>query len=104
MSTKVMRYTADGLSAIGVPSAGNSGSLPKLSALPAPVRNVVENAFGHGVADVFLYGAPFALAAVVAILFVKEVPLRTTTGTPVATSAQAVTAPAPATAAAEPVS
>nr|WP_051945445.1 MDR family MFS transporter [Streptacidiphilus rugosus] len=93
MSTKVIRYTADGLSAIGVHSAGNSGSLPKLSALPVPVRSVVEAAFGHGVADVFLYGAPFALAAVVAILFVKEVPLRTTTGAPIAASAASSTRP-----------
>ncbi|WP_370094653.1 MDR family MFS transporter [Streptacidiphilus sp. MAP12-20] len=94
MSTKVTHDMADGLSALGIHSAaGNGGSLPKLSALPAPVRGVVENAFGHGVGDVFLYGAPFALAAVVAILFIKEVPLRTTTA---ASTTASTTALAPA--------
>ena len=53
------------------------GSIPKLSSLPAPVRAVVEAAFGHGVGDVFLYAAPLALLALIVILFIKEVPLQT---------------------------
>ncbi|MGI8335919.1 MFS transporter [Actinomadura scrupuli] len=77
LSGRVSHYTADGLGRLGIQSAGGDGSIPKLSALPAPVRTVVEGAFGHGVGDVFLYAGPCALLALLAILFIKEVPLRT---------------------------
>ncbi|MCW2938210.1 MAG: transporter [Actinomycetia bacterium] len=76
LSNRVAHYTADGLARIGVHSAGSS-SIPQLSALPAPIRAIVEDAFGHGTGDVFLYAAPVALLALIAILFIKEVPLRT---------------------------
>ncbi|WP_107471135.1 MFS transporter [Streptomyces monashensis] len=57
-------------------AVGNS-NLPDMNALPAPVRTWLEGAYGHGIADVFLYAAPFALIALVTVLFIKEVPLRT---------------------------
>ncbi len=77
LSNRVAHYTNDGLAAIGVHSTGNGGgAIPKLAALPAPVRAVVENAFGHGVGNVFGYAAPAAVLALVTILFIKEVPLR----------------------------
>ncbi|WEO96543.1 MFS transporter [Streptomyces sp. FXJ1.172] len=57
--------------------AVGSGNLPDMNALPAPVRNWLEGAYGHGIADVFLYAAPFALIAFITVLFIKEVPLRT---------------------------
>ncbi|MET9075420.1 MFS transporter [Streptomyces sp. NPDC004232] len=57
--------------------AVGSGQLPDMNALPAPVRTWLEGAYGHGIADVFLYAAPFALIALITVLFIKEVPLRT---------------------------
>lgn len=45
--------------------------------LPAPLRTVIESAYGHGVADVFLIAAPCALLALLMTLFIKEVALRT---------------------------
>jgi MFS family permease len=78
--TKVANYTTSGLARLGIHRAGTGNRLPKLSALPAPVRSVVEDAFGHGIADVFLWAAPFVLLAAVAVLFIREVPLRTSTG------------------------
>ena len=50
------------------------GAVP---ALPAPVRSIVEDAFGHGTGDLFLYVTPFALLSLISILCIKEVPLRT---------------------------
>lgn len=76
LSNRVAHYTADGLARIGVHSAG-SRSIPQLSTLPAPIRAIVEDAFGHGTGNVFLYAAPVALLALIAVLFIKEVPLRT---------------------------
>ncbi|KUN10241.1 transporter [Streptomyces yokosukanensis] len=57
--------------------AVGSSNLPDMNALPAPVRNWLEGAYGHGIADVFLYAAPCALIAFITVLFIKEVPLRT---------------------------
>ncbi|GMA23825.1 hypothetical protein GCM10025864_15840 [Luteimicrobium album] len=74
----VITYITSGLEGIGVGAgATSSGTVPKVSTLPEPVRGVVEAAYGHGVADVFLWSAPVVLLGLVAILFIKEVPLRT---------------------------
>ena len=42
------------------------------------MRAVFEAAFGDATGHVFLIAAPCALVAFVAILFIREVPLRTT--------------------------
>ncbi len=69
-----------GLATLGVhPAAGGSSSaIPDMATLPAPVRAVFEAAFGDATGHVFLLAAPFALVALVAVLFIREVPLRTT--------------------------
>jgi MFS family permease len=78
LATKVVTYVTGGLAAAGVPAGSvSSGAVPKVSTLPAPVRAVVEGAYGHGVADAFLWAAPVVFLALVAILFIKEIPLRT---------------------------
>ncbi|GAA4604641.1 MFS transporter [Actinoallomurus liliacearum] len=79
LSNRVTHYTTDGLARLGIHQAASSGgeAIPNLSALPAPVRAVVEASFGHGIGDVFMFAAPCAFVALLAILFIKEVPLRT---------------------------
>lgn len=79
LSNRVTQYMTDGLTRLGIHPAGGADttSIPKLSALPAPVRAVVEDSFGHGIGNVFLFAAPCAFVALIAILFIKEVPLRT---------------------------
>ncbi|MFC0864117.1 MDR family MFS transporter [Sphaerimonospora cavernae] len=78
MGDRVAIYLRDGLTALGVhATASGDGAIPKLSSLPAPVRTVVEAAYGHGAADLFLYTAPAACLALIAIVFIKEVPLKT---------------------------
>jgi hypothetical protein len=44
--------------------------------MPAPLVPLVEDAFGHGIGTVFLFAAPAALLAFLAVLFIREVPLR----------------------------
>lgn len=81
LSSRVGTLTADGLAGIGVDPGALAGtgsgttSLPDLATLPGPVRTVVEHAFGVGVAELFLVGAPVALLALVAVLLLREVPL-----------------------------
>jgi EmrB/QacA subfamily drug resistance transporter len=82
LSSRVARYTADGLAAAGVHAPAGGGGIPRLSALPGPVRTVVEDAFGHGIGNVFAYTSPAAFLALIAVLFIKEVPLRGTAGEP----------------------
>jgi EmrB/QacA subfamily drug resistance transporter len=84
LGTKVTHYLTADLAAAHIPAGGtgglSTGGIPSLKALPAVVRPLVENAYGHGIGDVFLIAAPFALLALVAVLFIKEVPLRTRSG------------------------
>ncbi|MEU6341169.1 MFS transporter [Streptomyces sp. NPDC046977] len=101
LANRVTRYTTDGLSALGVDSTGSSGGgIPDLASLPAPIRNVVETAYGHGAGDVFLVAAPVAFLALLVVLFIKEVPLRTSSGLQQAAGVPAHQEPAPAAAAA----
>ncbi|MHC1560222.1 MDR family MFS transporter [Actinomycetospora sp. C-140] len=80
LSSQVTTRISDGLAALGVPAAatGSSGQIPNLATLPAPVRSVIENAYGDSIAWLFLAAAPLALIALVAIVFLREVPLRRT--------------------------
>jgi hypothetical protein len=77
---QVTSLVASGLARLGVaPSAdGASGGIPDVASLPAPVRAVVEDAYGVAVAHIFLVAAPFALLALFAIIAMTEVPLRRT--------------------------
>jgi len=57
--------------------AHDTGGIPDVSGLPAPVRAVFESAFGDATGHIFLVALPFAIGALIAVLFIKEVPLRT---------------------------
>jgi EmrB/QacA subfamily drug resistance transporter len=79
LAHRVATYTAAGLNAVGIvpAGAGAGAELPNPATLPQPVRQIVQDAFGHGIGDVFLAATPFALLALLAVLFVKEVTLQT---------------------------
>jgi EmrB/QacA subfamily drug resistance transporter len=78
LSHQVTQKVTDGLAALGVTGGHSTGSIPDLDALPAPVRALYETAFGEATGHLFLVAAPFALLALVCVLFIREVPLRTT--------------------------
>jgi MFS family permease len=63
------------LSALG----GDNGQLPETRLLPRTIRIVVESSYADGIAEAFLVAAPIALIALVAVIFLKEVPLSTRT-------------------------
>ncbi|ATZ25552.1 MDR family MFS transporter [Streptomyces lavendulae] len=100
MANRVTHYVKDGLAELGPKAAAmghggtGGGGIPDLDKLPAPFRTVVESAYGHGVGDVFLYAAPFALLALVLVVFIKEVALksRPAAHTPAAEGSTAVPA------------
>ncbi len=77
LSARVTTLVTEGLARLGVtPSDG--GGIPQLSKLPAPVRAVVEDAYGRSIGHVFLVAAPFAALVLLAVLAMREVPLRRT--------------------------
>ncbi len=78
LSHQVTQKVTEGLAAMGITAGHSSGSIPDLAALPAPVRTVYESAFGEATGHLFLTAAPFAFLAFICILFIREVPLRTT--------------------------
>ncbi|WP_445524928.1 MFS transporter [Streptomyces cyslabdanicus] len=83
MAHRITDYVKDGLSdlspkyAAALSSSGASDSIPDMNALPKPLRTVMESAYGHGIADIFLIAAALAGVAFLITLFIKEVPLRT---------------------------
>jgi EmrB/QacA subfamily drug resistance transporter len=83
LGNRVTDYVKDGIAdlppryAEAMGSASASDSIPDVSSLPGPVRTLMESAYGHGIADVFLLAAPIALVAFLLTLFIKEVPLKT---------------------------
>ncbi|MFJ6832776.1 MFS transporter [Streptomyces sp. NPDC091209] len=118
MANRITHYVKDGLTDLGPKYAAlgsgsdSSSSIPDMDKLPAPLRTVMESAYGHGIADVFLIAAGMALVAFLIVLFIKEVPLRTSgamaqaaaerAGTPVAEAPVAEAVEAAATAALAP--
>ncbi|MFI6336256.1 MFS transporter [Streptomyces sp. NPDC050535] len=101
MSTRITDYVKDGVAGLdpkyAAAAAGSSSdsAIPDMDKLPAPLRTVMESAYGHGIADVFLIAAALALLAFLVTLFIKEVPLRTSGGLAQAAEASAAAAQAP---------
>jgi EmrB/QacA subfamily drug resistance transporter len=78
LGNRITSYLTGGLLAAGIdPSAlgGGTSSVPDVSSIPEPVRSIVESSYGHGIADLFLYAVPLGVVALIAVLFLKEVPL-----------------------------
>ncbi|MFI1046820.1 MFS transporter [Streptomyces griseoruber] len=83
MANRITDYAKDGIAGLGpkyaalASGSSSSGTIPDMDKLPAPLRTVMEDAYGHGIADVFLIASALALLAFLITLFIKEVPLRT---------------------------
>ena len=79
LSHRVADSVSGGLDRLGVTiDGGGHGAIPDLDTLPAPVRQLFENAFGEATGHLFLVAVPFAVLALVCVSFIREVPLRTT--------------------------
>ena len=80
LSHQVADTVQRGLARMGVATPGGerSHSIPDLSSLPAPIRELFEHAFGQATGHLFLTATPFAVGALICVLFIGEVPLRTT--------------------------
>ena len=63
------------------PMGGSGGAeVPDISVLPPEVKAVVAEIYATATAEIFLVGAPFAVLALLAVLFIKEKPLKEQSG------------------------
>lgn len=78
LGSRITTLVTEGLTKIGIdPSAlgGGTSAVPDVSTLPDPIKSIVESSYGEGIADLFLIAAPLGIVALLAVIFLKEVPL-----------------------------
>lgn len=79
LAHQVSEDVTRGLGRLGITvDEGGSRAVPDMRELPPPVRAVFEAAFGDATGHIFLVAVPFAVIALVCVLLIREVPLRTT--------------------------
>ncbi|MGY4772696.1 MFS transporter [Kribbella sp. CWNU-51] len=83
LATRVTDLITQNLRALGPEAAaaaqsGSSGSVLDVNALPAPVAEIVRHAYGDATGKIFVIAAGAALVSLLAVLFIREVPLRRT--------------------------
>lgn len=78
LGNRITSYLTDGLVSAGIDPAalgGGTTSVPDVSTIPEPLKSIVESSYGHGIADLFLVAVPLGVIALIAVLFLQEVPL-----------------------------
>jgi hypothetical protein len=83
LANRVASEMTKSLAGAGASAGGDQaghGGVPDMTTLPAPMRDIVEHAYGVATAELFLVATPFAALALIAVLFIKEKPLKTTSG------------------------
>jgi EmrB/QacA subfamily drug resistance transporter len=79
MSTHVKDLAVEGMAAAGIPvQGGGSGASMDLADMPAPIADIMRAAYGDATAQIFLISAIISVVALLAVLFIKERPLRRT--------------------------
>ncbi|CAL9506832.1 Putative multidrug resistance protein MdtD [Streptomyces sp. enrichment culture] len=114
MASRISHYAADTIGQLSpkqraaAAEVSGGGTIPDMDLLPPGIRTWLESAYGHGIADIFLYVTPIAFLGFLVTLFIKEVPLRSSGALAQAAeataeaSSPAAPVPAGATAVAEP--
>ncbi|RAM38453.1 MFS transporter [Arthrobacter globiformis] len=79
MSNRVKELATQGLADAGIKAgSGSSGASLDLADMPAPIRDIMRAAYGDATAEIFLISAVIAVVALIAVLLIKEQPLRRT--------------------------
>ncbi|MEV7605038.1 MFS transporter [Paenarthrobacter sp. NPDC089322] len=79
MSNHVKELAVQGLASAGIHvEGGASGASMDFADMPAPIRDIMRAAYGDATARIFLISAIISVVALLAVLFIKERPLRRT--------------------------
>jgi EmrB/QacA subfamily drug resistance transporter len=84
LGSSVTSHVRDGLARLHEPvgALGRGGNtIPSPGSLPPPLAHVVESSYGVAVGHIFAVAAPMMALSCLAILFIREVPLRNQSGT-----------------------
>jgi hypothetical protein len=63
-----------------VATSSGTAAVPDLKTIPPAVLKVIQGTYGDATAELFLVGTPFAVLALLTVLFIKEKPLHTLSG------------------------
>ncbi|MDA3147252.1 DHA2 family efflux MFS transporter permease subunit [Leucobacter sp. UCMA 4100] len=82
LASQVADYIAEGIEKLPLKQRAGAealagGHVPKIADLPGPIRDVVESAYGHAIGNIFLVASPIAVVALIAIIFLPNIPLST---------------------------
>jgi hypothetical protein len=79
LSHQVATQVTDGYTAAQRPPSFSAGShsVPDVASLPGWEQSIWEHAFGTSFGHIFLVATPFALLALLCVVLIREVPLRT---------------------------
>jgi hypothetical protein len=82
LANRVTDLITANLRALGISpvQGGSGGSVLDVGALPAPVAEIVRHAYGDATGKIFIIAAGSAVVSLLAVLFIREVPLRRTVG------------------------
>ncbi|GAA3673521.1 MDR family MFS transporter [Lentzea roselyniae] len=78
LASRVSSLAAEKFGPMGGTSGGDQ--VPDVSVLPPEIKAVVADIYATATAEIFLVGAPFAVLALLAVLFIKEKPLKEQSG------------------------
>ncbi|WP_251023945.1 MDR family MFS transporter [Arthrobacter sp. ISL-65] len=79
MGNRVKELATQGLADAGIKAgSGSSGATLDLADMPAPIRDIMRAAYGDATAEIFLIAGAIAVVALIAVLLIKEQPLRRT--------------------------
>ncbi|NIK54761.1 MFS transporter [Kribbella shirazensis] len=82
LATRVTDLITEHLRELGPGAAaaaqGGSGSVLDVNALPGPVQEIVRHAYGDATGRIFVIAAGAAVLSLLAVLFIREAPLRRT--------------------------
>jgi EmrB/QacA subfamily drug resistance transporter len=80
LTTRLAAYLGDAAGEVSAAVRGgeiNTNDVQALQTLQEPDRTIVLTAYTDAITDIFLYAMPIIFAALVVVLFLKEIPLRT---------------------------
>jgi hypothetical protein len=76
-ASRISTRTTEGLQQLGVPAGQGGGGTLDVNVLPGPVQALIRGVYGDVIGDVFVIAAVISAIAVVAVVFIEEVALRT---------------------------
>ncbi|GIH25787.1 EmrB/QacA family drug resistance transporter [Acrocarpospora phusangensis] len=82
LANRVTDLITQHLAATGVHASGGGSSTLNLNALPAAMQTIVREAYGDATGDIFLISALIAVVGIVAAVFMRPTPLRTSLDAP----------------------